>query len=104
MRLYESWTNHGYLEKVPGKREKQFWNVSVDDAKGDSTNSGSQLCSFAQVWIDPAIGGLKVMFITELSCITFVGRWDMFHLWQDMFICVESDRLSAEGLCINVYI
>lgn len=88
MRLYESWTNHGYLEKVPGKREKQFWNVSADDAKGDSTNSGSQLCSFAQVWIDPAIGGLKVMFITELSCITFVERWDTFHLWQDMFICV----------------
>ena len=76
--------------------------VSADDAKGDSTNSGSQLCSFAQVWIDPAIGELKLLFITELSCITFVERWDMFHLWQDMFICVESDRLSAEGLCINV--
>ena len=49
VRLYESWTNHGYLEKVSGKREKQFWNVSADDAKGDSTNSGSQLCSFAHL-------------------------------------------------------
>ena len=41
-----SWTNHGYLEKVPGKSEKQFWNVSADDAR-DSTNSGSQLSSGA---------------------------------------------------------
>lgn len=100
--------NHGQItgiwKKCQASGRSSFGMVSADDAKGDSTNSGSQLCSFAQVWIDPAIGGLKAMFITELSCITFVGRWDMFHLWQDMFICVESDRLSAEGLCINVYI
>lgn len=78
MRLYESPTNHGYLEKVPGKREKQFWSVSADDAKGDSTNSGSQLCSAAHIVVeclktavtaeslDISLGRLKVLFVLNI--------------------------------------
>lgn len=53
-----------------------------------------------KVLVDPAIGGLKVMIYHRAELYHYVGEWDMFHLWQDRFICVESDRLSAEGLCI----